>query len=46
MIGAAFGESFAPVFGLMAPLLGLAFLLALVFSARPFRTTAHVTAAT
>lgn len=45
-IGTAFGEAFAPVFGVMAPLLGLAFVLALVLPARPLRTTAHVAAPT
>jgi EmrB/QacA subfamily drug resistance transporter len=41
-VGAAFGAAAPPVFGVMAPLLALAFVLALVLPARPLRTTAHV----
>ncbi|GAA2775970.1 hypothetical protein [Nonomuraea dietziae] len=39
---AALGEAMPLVFALMAPLLGVAFALALVLPARPLRTTAHV----
>ena len=38
---AAFAEAVPPVFAAMAPLLGVAFLLALALPARPLRTTAH-----
>ncbi|MEU4572833.1 MFS transporter [Nonomuraea sp. NPDC023979] len=38
---AAFADAVPPVFAAMAPLLGLAFLLALALPARPLRTTAH-----
>ncbi|MEV4165824.1 MFS transporter [Nonomuraea dietziae] len=40
--GVALGEAMPLVFALMAPLLGVAFALALVLPARPLRTTAHV----
>ncbi|EQD83281.1 EmrB/QacA subfamily drug resistance transporter [Saccharopolyspora erythraea NRRL 2338] len=39
---AAFGGSLRTAFAVMAPLLGVAFLLALALPARPLRTTAHV----
>ncbi|MGN9781789.1 MFS transporter [Nonomuraea sp. ZG12] len=38
---AAFAEAVPPVFAAMAPLLGVAFLLALALPARPLRTTAY-----
>jgi predicted MFS family arabinose efflux permease len=38
---AAFAEAALPVFAAMAPLLGVAFLLALALPARPLRTTAY-----
>ncbi|WP_231618667.1 MFS transporter [Nonomuraea sp. SBT364] len=38
---AAFADAVPSVFAAMAPLLGLAFLLALALPARPLRTTAH-----
>ncbi len=38
---AAFAEAAPPVFAAMAPLLGVAFLLALALPARPLRTTAY-----
>ena len=41
-VAAAFGEAVPPVFGLVAPLLGLALLLALALPARPLRGSAHV----
>ncbi len=43
-IVAAFGTAVPPVFGFVAPLLGLAFLLALLLPERPLRRTAHVDA--
>ncbi|MGW0806708.1 MDR family MFS transporter [Nonomuraea sp. NPDC002799] len=39
---AAFAEAVPPVFGAMAPLFAVAFVLALAMPARPLRTTAHV----
>lgn len=38
---AAFAEAVPPVFALMAPLVAVAFFLALALPARPLRTTAH-----
>ncbi|MEW9548026.1 MFS transporter [Nonomuraea sp. NPDC050783] len=38
----AFAAAVPPVFGAMAPLLAVAFLLSLALPARPLRTTAHV----
>jgi EmrB/QacA subfamily drug resistance transporter len=38
----AFGAAVPPVFGFVAPLLGLAFVLAVALPARPLRDTAHV----
>ncbi|MHA6617089.1 MFS transporter [Pseudonocardia sp. DLS-67] len=38
----AFGAAVPPVFGFVAPLLGLAFVLAVALPARPLRNTAHV----
>ncbi len=38
----AFGSAVAPVFGYVAPLLGLALVLAVALPARPLRETAHV----
>jgi EmrB/QacA subfamily drug resistance transporter len=38
----AFGTAVAPVFGFVAPLLGLAFVLAIALPAQPLRETAHV----
>jgi len=43
-IGAAFGRAVPPVFGFVAPLLGLAFVLALLLPDRPLREKAHVDA--
>jgi hypothetical protein len=43
-IAAAFGDAAPPVFGYVAPLLVVAFLLALALPARPLRDTAHVDA--
>ncbi|MEQ7126053.1 MFS transporter [Actinopolymorpha sp. B11F2] len=43
-VSAAFGTAAPPVFGAMAPLLVLAFVLALALPVRPLRTTAHVDA--
>lgn len=43
-VGAAFGQAVPPVFGYMAPLLALAFVLALALPVCPLRTTAHVEA--
>jgi hypothetical protein len=40
-VAAAFGEAAPPVFGFVAPLLGVAFLLTLALPARPLRETAH-----
>lgn len=39
---AAFAEAVPPVLGAMAPLMAVAFVLALALPARPLRTTAHV----
>ncbi len=39
----AFGAAVAPVFGFVAPLLGLALALAIALPAQPLRETAHVT---
>ena len=39
----AFGAAVPPVFGFVAPLLGLAFVLAIALPAQPLRETAHVT---
>ena len=41
-VAAAFGAAVPPVFGYVAPLLGIAFLLALALPARPLRDTAYV----
>jgi MFS family permease len=41
-VAAAFGAAVPPVFGFVAPLLAVAFLLALALPARPLRDTAHV----
>jgi MFS family permease len=38
----AFGSAVAPVFGFVAPLLGLALVLAIALPAQPLRETAHV----
>jgi MFS family permease len=38
----AFGTAVPPVFGFVAPLLGLAFVLAVALPAKPLRDTAHV----
>jgi EmrB/QacA subfamily drug resistance transporter len=38
----AFGAAVPPVFGFVAPLLGLAFVLAVALPARPLRATAHI----
>jgi hypothetical protein len=43
-VAAAFGQAAPPVFGYVAPLLGVAFLLTLALPARPLRETAHVDA--
>jgi EmrB/QacA subfamily drug resistance transporter len=40
-VAAAYGAAVPPVFGYVAPLLGVAFLLALVLPARPLRDTAY-----
>ena len=40
-VAAAYGAAVPPVFGYVAPLLGLAFLLALALPARPLRETAY-----
>jgi hypothetical protein len=40
-VAAAYGSAVPPVFGYVAPLLGLAFLLALALPARPLRDTAY-----
>jgi predicted MFS family arabinose efflux permease len=44
VIATAFGTAVPPVFGSVAPVLGLAFLLALLLPERPLRDTAHVDA--
>jgi EmrB/QacA subfamily drug resistance transporter len=41
-VAAAYGAAVPPVFAYVAPLLGVAFLLALALPARPLRETAHV----
>jgi EmrB/QacA subfamily drug resistance transporter len=41
-VAAAYGAAVPPVFGYVAPLLGIAFLLALALPARPLRDTAYV----
>lgn len=41
-VGEAFGEAAPPVFGSVAPLLGVAFLLAIALPARSLRDRAHV----
>ena len=40
-VAAAYGAAVPPVFGYVAPLLGVAFLLALALPARPLRDTAY-----
>jgi hypothetical protein len=40
-VAAAYGAAVPPVFGYVAPLLGVAFLLALALPARPLRETAY-----
>jgi hypothetical protein len=40
-VAAAYGAAVPPVFGYVAPLLGIAFLLALALPARPLRDTAY-----
>ncbi|MFI6537140.1 MFS transporter [Nonomuraea sp. NPDC050547] len=42
LAGAGFAEAVPPVFAMMAPLLGVAFLLALALPVRPLRTRSHV----
>ena len=41
-VAAAYGAAVPPVFGFVAPLLGIAFVLALALPARPLRDTAYV----
>jgi EmrB/QacA subfamily drug resistance transporter len=41
-VAAAYGAAVPPVFGYVAPLLGIAFLLALALPARPLRDTAYI----
>jgi EmrB/QacA subfamily drug resistance transporter len=43
-IATAFGDAVPPVFGFMAPLLGLALVLAIALPAHPLRSSAHVDA--
>jgi hypothetical protein len=40
-VAPAYGAAVPPVFGYLAPLLGVAFLLALALPARPLRDTAY-----
>ncbi|MQA06226.1 MAG: MFS transporter [Streptosporangiales bacterium] len=42
VVSDAFGAAVPPVFGYVAPLMAVAFLLTLLLPARPLRTTAHV----
>ncbi|MDN5858953.1 MAG: MFS transporter [Pseudonocardia sp.] len=44
-VGAAFGQAAPPVFGMVAPLLLVAFCLAVALPAQPLRDTAHVSTA-
>jgi MFS family permease len=41
-VASAFGEAAPPVFGFVAPLLVVAFVLAIALPARPLRDTAHI----
>ncbi|MBC3194131.1 MFS transporter [Pseudonocardia sp. C8] len=43
-VGTAFGDAFTPLLGYAAPLMALAFVLALLLPARPLRETAHAPA--